>query len=141
MAVSALRPLLQRPFVRFLLVGCLNTGFAYGIYAALLWAGLPYAWANLGSLLLGIVFSFATQGRLVFGNRDNRLLPRFALCWAILYFINIGLIAGLIRLGLDAYTAGALALLPMAVSSFFVQRYVVFGGRAAPAPSEELSRK
>lgn len=141
MASSTLHSLLQRPFVRFVLVGCLNTGFAYAVYAALLWTGLPYALANLGSLILGIVFSFATQGRLVFGNRDNRLLPRFALCWVILYFINIGLIAGLIRLGLDAYTAGALALVPMAVSSFFVQRYVVFRGAAAPTPSDGLSRK
>ena len=141
MASPSLHSLLQRPFVRFVLVGCLNTGFAYAVYAALLWAGLPYVWANLGSLILGIVFSFATQGRLVFGNRDNRLLPRFALCWVILYFINIGLIALLIRLGMNAYTAGALALVPMAISSFFVQRYVVFGGARAPAPSEGLSRK
>ncbi len=141
MSLPALPSLLQRPFMRFLLVGALNTGFAYGTYAVLLWLGLPYAWANLGSLVLGILFSFATQGRLVFGNADHRLLPRFVLCWLILYVINIGLITGLIRLGLNAYTAGAVALAPMAVGSFFVQRYIVFGGARSPSPSDALTRK
>jgi putative flippase GtrA len=124
----------KQPFVRFLLVGGLNTAFAYGIYAALLWVGFAYALANLGSLILGIAFSFITQGRLVFGNRDNRLLPRFAACWLILYFLNVALIGALIRFGMDAYTAGAAALFPMAVGSFFVQRYVVFGGSRASTP-------
>jgi putative flippase GtrA len=133
--------LVKQPFVRFVLVGVLNTAFAYGMYAALLWLGLPYALANLGSLVLGIAFSFVTQGRLVFGNRDNRLLPRFAACWVILYFVNVGLIALLIRFGMDAYSAGALALLPMAISSFFVQRYVVFGGARKPARSDKPSWK
>ena len=127
-----MRRLIGLQFVRFVLVGMLNTGFSYGVYAAFLYLGLPFALANLLALLLGIAFSFRTQGALVFGNRDPRLIVRFAACWLLIFGCNIGLIALLMRAGLDAYTAGALALLPVTLVSYFVQRLLVFG---APRPA------
>lgn len=119
--------LLGFQFVRFVLVGLLNTGFSYAVYALFLYVGLPYVLANLMALLLGIVFSFRTQSTLVFRNRDPRLLMRFAACWLLIFGLNIGLITLLMRAGLDAYAAGALALLPMTLISYFVQRLLVFG--------------
>lgn len=118
--------LLNIQFVRFMLVGVLNTGFSYSVYALLLYLGLPYALANLGAALLGIVFSFCTQGQIVFGNHDKRLIFRFAAFWLVIYAFNIALIAAFIRLGLDAYAAGALALIPVAAASFLVQKFLVF---------------
>ncbi|WP_343623465.1 GtrA family protein [Roseateles puraquae] len=136
----AARVWLSGAFLRFLIVGALNTALAYAVYALLLWLGLAYGWANLGSLVVGILVSFFLQGRLVFGSHDNRLLPRFVLCWLILYALNVALIAGLMRLGLNAYTAGALALLPMALGSFLVQRTFVFGGSRRPVQTESHHR-
>jgi len=124
------RLLALRP-VRFLVVGGFNTAFSYAIYVILLYAGLPYALANLCALLLGILFSFRTQGALVFGNRDGSLIWRFAGAWGVIYIFNIGLIGLLMRAGLNAYTAGAVALPFTSVLSYFIQKRVVFGGKGS----------
>lgn len=129
-----MRRLFRFQFIRFLLVGVLNTSFSYGVYAVLLYVGLNYVAANLGALLLGILVSFRTQGRLVFGNRDNRLLFRFAAAWALIFVVNTLLIAGLLRADLDAYWAGAVALIPTTILSYLVQRFLVFG-TWQPAPA------
>ena len=112
--------------IRFLVVGVLNTSFSYLIYAGFLYIGLGYQLANFLSLVVGILFSFKTQGRLVFNNPDNRLLGRFVLSWLVIYVCVIVFIGRIIALGLDAYTAGALSL-PLSVGlSYLTQKYFVF---------------
>ena len=118
--------LLNRRFFRFLLVGGINTLFAYAVYAMFLLVGLGYAIANLLALIGGILFSFKTQGTLVFKIKANGRLFRFTLCWLLIYLCNIGLIRQMLILGLDAYWAGAVAIPPVALMSFFVQKYFVF---------------
>ncbi len=113
-------------FIRFGLIGVVNTSISYGIYALLLYIGLNYALANFGSLVLGIGVSFFSQGRFVFGNASLDRLPRFILLWGCLYLINIGLISLLLRFGINAYLGGALALVPITLLSFVCQRYLVF---------------
>lgn len=121
--------------VRFVVVGILNTSVSYLIYALLLSVGLRYQIANLIALVIGILFSFKTQGHLVFNNRNNRLLGRFILSWAFIYACVIFLIGQIIHLGLDAYAAGALALPFSAVLSYVIQKYFVFKGAAQPTQS------
>lgn len=118
---------------RFVLVGVLNTAFSFSIYGLLVWLGLHYSIANLVATVAGIVFSFRTQGALVFGNRDWRLFRRFVPVWAVIYGVNVGLIALFISAGLNAYSAGAAALPPTVVMSFLLQKHLVFrlGGRVA----------
>jgi len=113
-------------FARFLLVGGINTGFSYGVYVVLLYVGLHYALANLSAVVIGIFFSFRTQGHFVFGNRANKLIFRFAACWGLIWLINILLISTFIRAGLNAYWAGALALIPVVALSFILQKVFVF---------------
>lgn len=115
---------------RFVIVGFLNTIFSYLVYAVLLSVGFKYQVANLIALLIGILFSFKTQGHLVFNNRNNRLLGRFILSWVFIYLCVIFLIGRIIDFGLDAYTAGALALPFSAVLSYVIQKYFVFKGSA-----------
>ena len=118
--------------VRFVVVGILNTSVSYLIYATLLSAGLTYQMANLIALLVGILFSFKTQGHLVFNNRNNRLLGRFILSWAFIYTCVILLIGRIIDFGLDAYLAGALVLPFSAVLSYLIQKHFVFKGSSQP---------
>ena len=112
--------------LRFLVVGAVNTGFSYSIYAGLIFLGLNYAVANLAALLLGILFSFKTQGIIVFRNTDNRLLGRFVLGWAFIYISTITLIGSLMATGLDAYISGALAVPFSTLLSYLTQRHFVF---------------
>jgi putative flippase GtrA len=122
-------------FVRFVLVGVANTAFSYAVYAMLLYAGLNYVLANLGACLLGIMFSFRTQGVLVFRNPAWRPLSKYVAFWLLIYLCNIGLIKSLLSYGFNAYAAGALALAPIVALSFTLQKYVVFR-----QPVEKLSR-
>lgn len=119
----------QHRWLRFLVVGGINTGFGYGVYAGLVFLGLNFAVSNLCSLVLGILFSFRTQGALVFRNSERGLFLRYVAMWAFLYFSNTMIIASLIKFGMDAYSAGALAILPTAAISFFLQKYLVFSVR------------
>jgi putative flippase GtrA len=113
---------------RFVVVGIVNTGFSYGVYALLIVLGLSYAVANLVALLFGIVFSFKTQGRLVFRQTSNRRLWRFVLVWAVIYAANTALIGLIISRGFDPYTAGALTLPVNVILSYVAQKYFVFRG-------------
>jgi putative flippase GtrA len=88
--------------------------------------GLNFAISNLCSLVLGILFSFRTQAAFVFNSSGRGLFWRYVAVWTVLYFSNILMIAGLIRLGANAYIAGAIAIVPTAVLSFFLQKYLVF---------------
>ena len=112
--------------IRFILVGVLNTAFSYLVYAAFLFFGLSYQLANFLALVVGILFSFKTQGHFVFDNPDNRLLGRFVVSWTLIYFCTITVIGQIIALGFDPYSAGALSL-PFSVAlSYLTQKYFVF---------------
>ena len=128
-----LRAALQRcwsvRWVRFVVVGVLNTAVSYLAYCLLLALGANYALANLGALALGILFSFRTQSALVFRHDGKGRFGRFLATWLALYGLNVAMIAGLLRCGLNPYAAGALALPPMVILSFFAQRGFVFGRR------------
>lgn len=113
-------------FLRFLLIGGLNTSFSYLVYAGGLFIGLDYKIANLGAVILGILFSFKMQGTLVFNNVKWRLFFRYVLFWMLLYRLNILCISTIMQFGFNAYQAGALALLPITLLSFLIQKIFIF---------------
>jgi putative flippase GtrA len=117
------------PFFRFILVGLLNTLFSFTVYAALLLVGMDYVGANLGALLLGILFSFRTQSHFVFAMHDPLRIFRFTALWGALFLVNIFVIARLMRYGLNSYEAGALALIPITALSYISQKKWVFSAK------------
>ncbi len=116
----------SKQFIIFLIVGGVNTIFSYSIYNILVFIDIEYQFASFLALISGIFFSFKTQGKFVFDNNNSRLLPRFIICWIIIYFFNIILIGKLIELGFNAYQAGAITLIPVALFSYFIQKLIVF---------------
>ncbi len=106
--------------------GVVNTGFSYTIYACLVYLGVGYAIANLIALIIGILFSFKTQGIFVFNNSNNRRLYRFIIAWTVIYLVNFFLIGQFIALGFNPYVSGALALPFATLLSYFEQRFFVF---------------
>lgn len=116
--------------LKFIVVGSLNTGFSYLVYAIGLWFGLGFALANFFAMVLGTVFSFLTQGRLVFNKLEGRRLPRFVLLWGGLWILNVSVIAALLPwVDNNAYLAGAIALVFVTAISFLAQRHWVFAER------------
>ena len=109
-----------------------NAAVSYLQYAALIWVGLHYALANLLAILLAIILSFYSQSRFVFEHGNLRSLFRFVVAWALIFFANVTLIGQFVGLGLDSYTAGALALPVTTVLSYFVQKLIVFRSTGTP---------
>lgn len=126
MFITLVDKVLNIQILRFVAIGIVNTAFSYGVYSCFLFLGFNYAIANFLALLSGILFSFKTQGHLVFRNPSNRLIGRFVLGWSTIYLTTITLIGRLVAYGLDAYTAGALALPFSALLSYLTQKYFVF---------------
>lgn len=112
--------------LRFLLVGVLNTAFSYAVYALLITIGLPIAWASLGALLIGVVWSFMTQGKIVFKKLSKASFFKFVLNWTVIYFMNVELIYKLIQFNMNAYSAAAVATIPVTIISYFSMKYIVF---------------
>lgn len=117
---------LDSRFVRFLLVGGLNTAFGYGFFALLIALKLPVPLAVLISNIGAVLFNFRSTGRLVFGSRDNRLLWRFVANYGVMYALNLAALEGLMHLGLGVYAASALLILPLAIVSFTLNKTFVF---------------
>lgn len=116
-------------FIRYVLVGIGNTVFSYGAYAALLFIGLEYQLASLLALLLGIAFSFTTQGKVVFRHATHVTFIKFVLAWLAIYIFNISIIALLMSASMSAYMAGAVATVPVTLVSYFILKFAVFRRR------------
>lgn len=112
--------------LRFLAVGVGNTAFGYLIYAGLVWVGLNYAASAALGTVLGVLFNFKSTGRLVFGSADNRLLWRFIGVYVVVYVLNVLGLTVLTSIGLSAYTAGLVTLLPAALLAFVLNKNLVF---------------
>lgn len=114
-------------FIRFVLIGILNTAFGVGLYCLFIYWGIPYRIAVLLSTALGVLFNFKTIGTFVFKNTNNRLIFKFIAAYVIIYFINIGFIHLLLEYTkLNEYIAGIIATPIVAIASFILQKYFVF---------------
>jgi putative flippase GtrA len=120
--------LIENRFVRFLIVGGINTAFGYGIFALLIFLKFHYAAAALLSTILGVMFNFKTTGRLVFESQDNRLIFKFVGVYVIIYAINTASLGVFNFFRVDMYLAGAAMILPMAMLAFVLNKSLVFKG-------------
>ncbi|OOV07283.1 hypothetical protein RF819_11580 [Rhodoferax fermentans] len=118
--------LFDRQFVKYILVGICNTLFSYGVYSAFLFLGFKFQAANLMALLLGIAFSFTTQGNVVFKNASKVTFVKFVVAWLFIYLLNISIIGALVQATVSPYVAGAVATVPVTLVSYFILKYVVF---------------
>jgi len=115
-------------FIKFILVGILNTIFGYGLWALLIYIGLHYALAVILSTILSVLFNFKTTGYLVFKNKDNKLLWKFIQIYILTTCLNIlGLKFATIA-NINLYLAGFFLTGIMAMISFIMQKYYVFRG-------------
>jgi SAM-dependent methyltransferase/putative flippase GtrA len=130
-ALPKLKAILGREFSRFLVMGAVNTCFSYSVYSLFLFLGFGFVIASFISMSCGILFSFHTQGVLVFRNPSVRLIYRFVAFWMVIYLCNIGLIRLSLIYGHNPYVAGAMVVPVLLVLSYAMQKYWVF---RRPAP-------
>lgn len=130
LSIKGLAHRMNTTFIRFVLVGILNTAFGVGLYCLFVYLGMSYRWAVLLSTVLGVLFNFKTIGTLVFHNSNNRLIFKFIMAYVIVYFVNIGFIRLLLEFTLlNEYWAGIIATPFVAIASFSLQKFFVFKKR------------
>jgi putative flippase GtrA len=121
-------------FLKFLLVGVLNTIFGYGVFALSVYAGMDYRYAVLLSTILGVLFNFKTIGTLVFGSKNNKLIFRFICVYVVIYLLNVEVLrlADSIQVNLEPKVkimiAGGILVLPLAIVSYVLNKLFVFRG-------------
>lgn len=127
MAIKLFSYHIDAVFVRFVLIGILNTAFGVGVYCLFVYWGIPYRSAVLLSTILGVLFNFKTIGAFVFKNTKKQLLFKFVAAYVIVYLVNIGLINRLLELTeLNEYIAGIIATPIVAIVSYSLQKRFVF---------------
>lgn len=114
-------------FVRFLIVGLLNTLFGYALFSLFIFFSLHYTLASLLATIFGILFNFKTTGLLVFKNNNNRLILKFFLVYTIVYIINIIFLTVFNTFNINMYFSGAILMFPLALLSFILNKKFVFG--------------
>ncbi len=118
--------LLQGQSVRYILIGILNTAFSFGCYSLFIFLGLTVPIASLIALVLGVFFSFVTQGTLVFRNASGVALIKFIVTWAMMYCLHVLIVQSLMSYGINPYLGGVVAMCVTTVISFFLMRDFVF---------------
>jgi putative flippase GtrA len=118
--------MISKQFMRFILIGILNTAFGYSLYALLIFLGLRYDLAILIATVLGVLFNFKTTGALVFNNRQNNLILRYFGTYSIIYLLNVLLVWLMLKSNINSYLAQAFVMPVLVVLSYAMQRDFVF---------------
>ena len=116
-------------FIRFMIVGLVNTGFSFSAYAISTYCGAPTSLAVLIANVLGVFFNFRTTSRFVFRKREHRLILRFIAIYIPMYFLGVAGIKVLLSWGINRYLAGAMMAIPTAGASFLMLSLFVFRTR------------
>jgi putative flippase GtrA len=117
----------KRIYIKFILVGILNTIVGYSAFSFFIFIGLHYTLAVFFSTIFGVLFNFKTIGKFVFSSNDNSLLFRFVLVYIVVYGLNtLGLWSLQINGFTNMYINGAILILPLAIISFVLNKHFVF---------------
>jgi putative flippase GtrA len=117
-------------WLRFGLVGVMNAGFGYSVFALLVLVGAWPGAALVGTMIAGVAFNFQTSRRLVFGT-NGRIL-QFVAVYTVVLILNWTMLWLLRWRGLPDLTAQALLTLPIAAVSFLSQHRFVFRRATGP---------
>ncbi|CAM3609943.1 GtrA family protein [Arcobacter aquimarinus] len=118
--------MLKKQIINFILVGIINTIFGYSIYALFIFFGFSYIVAVLFATILGILFNFKTISRYVFKSNAKNLIFKFIVVYFVLFITNILLIKFFKLFNIDEYFAGFLAIIPVAILSFLLNKFFVY---------------
>lgn len=113
-------------FFRFLFIGGMNTLFGYSLFSILVFFKIHYSLALFIATIIGVIFNFKTVGVIVFKNGQNSKIFRFIMVYIVLYILNLAIVASLKMMDMNIYAAGAVALMPVAVTGYFLNRLFVF---------------
>ena len=116
----------NKQFLRFLIVGILNTIIYYLLYSLFLYFKLDYRVAVICATVIGVLFNFKSFGNYVFYNNDNSIIYKFIGVYILLLLLNI-LFINIFNMFTDNYyKSGFFAIFPYAIISFYLNKEFVF---------------
>ncbi len=117
--------LFRLKFVRFLIVGSMNTALSFLIFSFLYFIGLHYFIATTMNLAIGMLISFNTHKYFTFMSKSNKysIYIGFALFF---YLITNVLLYLADSLNLNMYLSYLAILIPIALFNFLILRRYVF---------------
>lgn len=122
---------INNKFIKFILVGILNTIVGYGLFAIFIYAGIKYPLAVLFSTILGVLFNFKSIGKLVFDSHDNSLILHFIAVYIVIYILNVSGLWTLKYFSFEnMYINGFVLLAPLAIVSYVLNKNFVFERKA-----------
>ncbi|MEI8327614.1 MAG: GtrA family protein [Candidatus Taylorbacteria bacterium] len=121
-----LNQLWSNRFVRFIVIGVINTVFGYAIFATFLFLGFSYILAITFGTIIAILFNFKTIGVVVFKSHNNDLIIKFFAVYGITYLFNLVGLSIFNHYHISNYVAGAILVLPAAIIGFLLNRRFVF---------------
>ena len=115
-------------FIRFLIVGGINTLFGYGIYAFFIFLGLHHNLAILVATFLGIAFNFKTIGKFVFNQNKSNLshIVKFIGVYTFSYILNSIGVTILLKIVENPYMVGFFVLIPVSIIIYILNKNFVF---------------
>jgi putative flippase GtrA len=116
----------KNQFLRFLVVGALNTFFGYSLFAFFIYCGFSYMTAAFLGTCLGILFNFRTISLLVFNHTDKSLFWRFLLVYVGTYFFGITIIKIGTYFLQNIYIIGAIGTPITAITAYLLNKHLVF---------------
>ncbi len=126
-----IKPLVEKKEFRFVLVGCVNTAFGYGLYAFFIYIGLHYLQAFALAFVLAVINSYFLNRFFTFRSK-GRPAPefiRFVLVYLASFFLGSGLLYLLIDMaGMGKYAAGVVNMVFGTVISWLGHNYFSFRG-------------
>lgn len=114
-----------RRFIRFILVGVVNTAFGYGLYAMLVLLKAPPQVALFLSFFIGVLWNYFTTARFVFEVSGFGRLPAYAACYVFVYALNAGSLHAAIDSGLTPLLAQAILTPVAAVLTFILVSFAM----------------
>lgn len=117
-------------FIRFILVGIVNSGLGYGIiFGCMYWVGLSPELSNVIGYMVGLVASYFIHRSYTFRSTQKRRTEfiYFVIVFLIAYFANLATLIVLVRaVGVHAGFSQVVAGAVYVSTSYLLNKYYVF---------------
>lgn len=121
---------MPQQFLRFALVGLLNTAVGYSVIMLLnIGAGLSPVLSNLGGYLVGGGISYLLNRQFTFNSRQAHgvAVPRFLLAWCLCFALNLLVLqVGIKFLGWSVPVSQAVSVCVFTLAFYVANKWVVF---------------
>lgn len=118
--------MINTQFLKFILVGGLNSLFGYSLFALLIALGLHYGYALFLATCIGVLFNFKSTGTFVFKNSSNTFLLRFILLYVFIYLFNLAAIKIFNLFLNNLYLSGIISMMLSALLTYYYSKKYVF---------------